>query len=162
MSTASGSYGAISGAKTAVAMMSRSTAAAPTPQRSRARRRHITRRAGSRPGRAATTSASSIRVGALNASSCGANPRIDEADYQVHEQVHPDDEERQEHHGALDHREVLIADRLDGERGHTRPREDRLGDDGAAQELAELQDQHGDQGNARVAADVLPDTQPLG
>src|SRR5262249_50532416 len=151
MSTVSGSYGAMNGAKTAVAMMSKSTPAAPTPQRSRARRRHVARRAVFPSGRAAATSVSSIRVGVLIASSGGADPRIDKADDQVDEQVHPDDEQRQEHHGALDHREVLVTDRLDRERGHARPREDRLGDDGAAQELAELQAQHGDHGNARVA-----------
>src|SRR5262245_39310103 len=109
MSTVSGSYGAINGAKTAVAMMSRSTPAAPTPHRSRARRRHVAWRAVSMPGRAATTSVSSIRVGVLIASLRGANPRVDEADDQVDEQVHPDDQQRQEHHGALHHRKVLIA-----------------------------------------------------
>src|SRR4030095_4862815 len=54
-----------------------------------------------------------MRVGVLIASSGGADPRIDEPDDQVDEQVHPDDEQRQEDHGALDHREVLVADPLD-------------------------------------------------
>ena len=43
------------------------------------------------------------------------------------------------------------------ERGHAGPREHRLGDDGAAQELAELQSQHGDHRDARVAEGVLAD-----
>src|SRR5262245_20683276 len=151
MSTVSGSYGAINGAKIAVAMMSRSTPAAPTPQRSRARRRHVAWRtvAGAPP--AATTSVSSIRVGVLLAAAGGPDPRIDEPDDQIDHEVHPDDQECQEHHGALDHREVLVADRLDRERGHARPCEDGLGDDGPAQELAELQAQHRDHRNARVA-----------
>src|SRR5207245_10227369 len=86
---------------------------------------------------------------------------IDEADDQVHQEVDAHDDEREEDDCALDDREVLIADRVDGERGHARPREHGLGGDGAAQQLTELKTEHGDDGNAGVAERVLDQDRPL-
>src|SRR5688500_14773956 len=133
MSTASGSCGAIHGAKIVTAMITRSTAAAPTPQRRRPRRRQLTRAAaGSAPG--AAISASSAWGRALMAGSGGADAGIDEPHDEIHDEVHGDDEQGEQHHRALHDREVLVADGVHRERGHPRPREDRLRDDGAAQE----------------------------
>ena len=56
--------------------------------------------------------------------------------------------ETDEHH-ALHDREVAVEDRLDDEPPDPRPREDRLGDDGAAEELGELQPEQRDDRDAR-------------
>src|SRR5262249_7212757 len=92
----------------------------------------------------------------------GADAGIDDPDDQIDDEIHADDEQRQQDDGALDDREILIANRIDCERGDAGPGEDGLGDDGAAQQLTELQAEYGDDGNARVAERVLDDDRGLG
>src|SRR4030095_118860 len=118
MSTARGSWGAMNGANTETAMMRSRTPAAAIPPPRRTSRRHAAPRTDPASGWAVVISVSSTGVGTLIAKSGGANAGVDEPHDDVDDQVDRHDEQRQEHHGALHHREVLVADRLHGEGGH--------------------------------------------
>src|SRR5262245_15890677 len=107
-----GSAGAIRGAASA-ATISRATNAAPPTASARVRR---ARRAGTRSAR--------------------ADARIEEAIDQVDAEVDHDEQDGRDEHGALHDRVVAVVDRLDRQAPDARPREHRLGDDGAAEEGA--------------------------
>ena len=125
---------------TALATISRRTPAAARPQRSRRRRRSARRAA---PGVGARVAAE------LGERDLGRGAHRLHAPARMRGSMNPTTRstmrftatmtQGEQDHRALDHREVLVADRLHGERGHAGPREHRLGDDGAAEELAELQ-----------------------
>ena len=69
--------------------------------------------------------------------------------------------ERGDHqHDALDHGQVLVADGLDDVRAHARQREDLLDDEGAAQQVAELDADDGDGRAEGVLEGVLADDLP--
>src|SRR3990170_369772 len=61
-----------------------------------------------------------------------ADPRVDEGVAHVDDQVHEDEDERQHQHAALDDLVVASDDRLVDPASDATPREDRLGQDGAA------------------------------
>src|SRR5438552_2317941 len=84
-----------------------------------------------------------------------ANARVEPAIEDVHEQIDQDEHDGDEQHAALHDRVVTLEDGRDGKAPHTRPREDGLGDDGAAQEKAVLEPDHRDHGDQRVLEGVL-------
>src|SRR2546426_2857446 len=186
MFTASGSCGAIAGAKIALATIASRMTLAATPHRRRPRRRSdpwsavgssavVTVVASSVAIRAivlrssagfagATLSGGRFRKGGeapLRESGAHPDARIDDPDDEVPDDVGRHDDGREQDDRALDHREILVADRLHGEGRHARPGEDRLRDDGAAEELAELEPQDRDDRDARVAEGVLDDDRAL-
>src|SRR5512132_74736 len=94
-----------------------------------------------------------------------ANAWVEERVRDVDDEVRDDDEERAEEHGALDRREIGVDDRVVGEATDARDVEDRLREDGAAQEEPEVQpgDRHDrrERGPEAVAEDHPPLGQPL-
>ena len=72
-------------------------------------------------------------------------------------QVHQRVDDRGEGDGGQHHGEVAVEQRLHGEPAEAGPREDRLGDDGAAEELARLEPGQRDDRDRRVAQRVLAD-----
>src|SRR5437867_3734004 len=137
-----GSCGAIAGAASATTISSKTNA--PPPSASARVRRE-------RPAAVAVAAASSA----------GADPGIEDAIEQVDAKVDHDEEHRGEEHRALHDGVVAVVDRLDGEPPDARPREHRLGHDGAAQQRAELKpgDRHDRDGG--VLERVLGDHQRL-
>ena len=67
----------------------------------------------------------------------------------------------EDEHDALHHRVVAREDRVDQEQPHSRPPEDRLGQDGAAEQRAELEPDHGQDGHERVPEGVARHDQAL-
>ena len=67
------------------------------------------------------------------------------------EEIDEDDDAGDQQDAALESGIVAPADRLDQPFADTRPGEDRLGEDGAGQQRADLQADHGDDGDERVA-----------
>ena len=67
---------------------------------------------------------------------------------------------------ALDHRVVALVDRVEEEAAHAGQAEDLLDDHGAAEDLRDLEAEHGDHGDHRVLEAVLEHhhalAQPLG
>src|SRR5262245_7865576 len=108
-----GSAGAISGAATAAAIKSATNAAPPA-------------------------ASARVRRARLGARSARADARIEEAIDQVDAEVDHDEQDGRDEHGALHDRVVAVVDRLDGEAPDARPRKHRLGDDGPAEQAAEL------------------------
>jgi hypothetical protein len=72
-------------------------------------------------------------------SSTKPDARIESRVHEIDEQVRDDHDHRGNGDERLDDRHVLPRDRLHREPAHTRVREDRLGDHGAAQQEADLQ-----------------------
>ncbi len=70
--------------------------------------------------------------------------------------------EGEDEHAGLDDGEVELADGAHDETAHPGHREDRLGDDGAAQEQPELEAGDRDEGQRRVDEGVAADDEPLG
>src|SRR5580765_1090705 len=128
-----GSAGAITGAASAARIKSATNTAPPTA-RPRVRRARL-----------------------AGACSARADARIEEAIDQVDAEVDHDEEHGGDEHGALHDGVVAVVDRLDGEPADTRPREDRLGDDGAAEQGTELQPGDRDDRHRRVLQGVLDD-----
>src|SRR5690554_4247393 len=75
-----------------------------------------------------------------------ADPRVDKAVDQVHQQVDDDERDGYKQHGALHHGVVAREHRGDQHAAHPGPGEDRLGDDGARQQRAELEAAHREDG----------------
>src|SRR5712691_44167 len=71
--------------------------------------------------------------------STDADAGIEDAIEHVDGEVDHDEERGRDEDHALHDRVVAVVDRLDGQAPHARPREHRLGDDGAAEERAELE-----------------------
>ena len=70
-----------------------------------------------------------------------SNSWIEQTVAQVHQQIDQDENYDENQHRALNNRVVPIVDALKDELAQPRPLEDRLGDNGAAKELAELKNQ---------------------
>src|SRR5689334_12045316 len=79
-------------------------------------------------------------------SSAQPHARVDDAVQQVDDQVHDDDEAGGEQGHAQDHRQVAGANRAEREVAEAAQVVDRLGEDGAAEECAEVQAEDGGQG----------------
>ncbi len=75
----------------------------------------------------------------------------------VDDQVGDDDEERAEQHGALDHRQVAVEDRVVGEPPDAGDVEHGLGQDRAAEQHADVEAEHGDDRRDRRAHPVAQD-----
>src|SRR4030067_827865 len=91
-----------------------------------------------------------------------ADARVEPRHREVGQEVGEHDQEREQHHRALDDRVVVGVDRLHGERGDAGPREDRLRDDGAPEQAPELhaEDRHDREG--RVPAGMLEEQDAIG
>src|SRR3954463_14769926 len=91
--------------------------------------------------------------------------RVDEGIEDVHDQVGDDDEERADQHRALDHRQVGVLDRVVGEPPDAGDVEDGLGEDGAAEQDADVDacggDERGDRAAHAVPEHHAPLAQPL-
>src|SRR5260370_25046050 len=79
-----------------------------------------------------------------------AQARIDGVIKEVDDEIDDDEEEGDQHEIGGHHRDVGKADRLDDEKRHAGPLEDRLGDDCEGDDRAELQSRDGDHRNQRV------------
>src|SRR5262245_6134329 len=120
----SGSYGDRSGAPSATTSATSSTAAPKGASRARAARRRASQRRSVRP-----------------------DARVDPAIEEVDEQVAQDEADRDQQHHALHQRIVAREDRVHDEAADAGQSEDVLGDDGAADQRAELEPEHGDDGD---------------
>src|SRR5262249_9412807 len=85
------------------------------------------------------------------------DPRIEIAVQEVHQEVAAKIEATQHEDAGLHDRAVPRGDRLEDQPAEARPREDGLGDHGAAQELHEEHDREGDDRQERVLQAVLPE-----
>src|SRR5580765_2184277 len=92
--------------------------------------------------------------------SADADPRIDEAIGDIDERIDQHVAGGDEQHGALHEREVLGEDAADDEAPEPRAAEDGLHDDGAGQEVPELQAEDRDDGDERVLEGVAHDDTP--
>src|SRR6266851_2308794 len=145
-----GSYGLISGAKTAMAMKN-STTTAPTMAPRRLTRRRTARRQGCDSGGAAAVVSMVVAVMTVSR----AQARVDEEIGEVGEQVEQDIRGRGEEHDALHHGIVAVEHGIDDELAETGDGEDLLGQDGAGEQLAEFERAERDDGNQRVAQPML-------
>src|SRR5438132_9964014 len=91
-----------------------------------------------------------------------ADPGIDEAIKDVDAEVAHDEADGDQQHHALHERIVAREHRVDHQAPHAGQREHVLGDDGAADQRAELQPQHGDDGDQRVLQHVAAHHAALG
>src|SRR5919201_3194510 len=148
---ASGSYGASSGAASAMTMAASSTAAPNGASRARVARRSASQR------RSRTVTASRV----TSARSANPDSGIDPAIQQVDEQIAHDEAERDQQDHALDERIVAREDRVDDEPSHARQREDVFRDDGTADQRAELKPEHGHDGDQRILQHMTADDDPL-
>ena len=73
----------------------------------------------------------------------------------VHDEVHADHHRDDDQVHALDHRVVALVDGVEEEPAHARQAEDLLEDHGAAEDLGDLDAEHGDDGDDRVLEAVL-------
>src|SRR5256885_8984745 len=73
----------------------------------------------------------------------------------VHDQVRQDVADGEEEHHALDDEEIPAEDGVDHQPADTGQGKERLGDDGVAEEAADLESDHGDDGDERVLEGVL-------
>src|SRR3954470_14088973 len=87
--------------------------------------------------------------------------RVEERVDHVDDQVQQDDEERAEQDGALDRRQIALLDRVEGQAADAGDVEDRLGEDGAAEQDAEVQAEDRDDRRDRRAHAVLEDDASL-
>src|SRR5213594_1032710 len=95
-----------------------------------------------------------------------ANAGIDDGIERVHGQVDEDDGADHDEVDALDHGIVALGDGLEEEAPKPGQPEDRLDDDGAAEDLRDLDAEHGEHGDEGVLQAVLEDhgalAEPLG
>ena len=94
--------------------------------------------------------------------SFGAHLRVDVGVQRVDEDIEDDEPDADDDDRPLDDRPVARLDAVDDDRPQSGPVEDRLGDDGAADERPELQTQDGDDGDERVPQGVLVADERLG
>src|SRR5579883_2128019 len=153
----------MSGAPAAPMMrMTRNAAAATASGRARKWRRSRARADGRRARMplAAPVATMSPRASAI------ADPRVEEGIGDVDEEIEADNEKGDDDDVGGDDREIALEDRLQQQIAGPRPLEDRLGDEREADELAELQADHGNDRDEHVAQRVLDDDanrpQPLG
>ena len=87
-------------------------------------------------------------------------PRIHQPVGEVGQQVGDDNEERVDHHHALQHRVVALVEGADDQLAEARPVEDDLGQHRIADQDAEIESDHGHHRDHRVAERVPPDHDP--
>src|SRR5919197_1369759 len=90
------------------------------------------------------------------------DPRVDERVQDVDDQVRADDEHGPEQHGSLDGRQVRVDDRVVGVAPDPRIFEHGLREHGAAEEKADVESRHGDDGRERGAQAVPADDAAFG
>src|SRR5687767_11947171 len=146
-----GSRGASHGAS-AAAPSSAATSTRPTTA-SRFRRNCRQARLPGAPS--ASRGAAAIATAWLAISALSGDARVERAVGEVHEEVDEDEGQREDQHRTLEKHVVAREDRLDHEAAEPRPGEYRLGEDGAAHELAGLESEQGEHGNGGVAERVL-------
>ena len=151
-SVAPAPYGASSGAKIAVSTKTRTmTRPATAIGRRRNRLRSSMRR------RARGVHRSATRVDGAHARAPGdADPRIQQRVDDVDREIDDHVAGRGDEHDALDQRVVALVDGLDRERAEAGDPEDRLRDDDAGDQRAELQADHSRDGDQAVAQRVPP------
>src|SRR5690554_2728954 len=91
-----------------------------------------------------------VRTSGTARASAIADPRVEQGIGEVHQQVHDDEDHGDEQHGALHQRGVLRADGVHYQPPDAGPGEDRLRENGAAQQAAELQADDRDYGQHGV------------
>src|SRR2546425_7665212 len=96
-----------------------------------------------------------VRVSTWLATTSVPDPRVEEGVAGVHEEVHQDDHADDEQIDALDDGIVTLVDRIEEKAPHARQPEDRLEDDGAAQDLRDLDAEDRDHRDQRVLQTVL-------
>ena len=106
-------------------------------------------------GRVASHPVERTRHDVVSTGSAEPDPRVDHRVQDVDDEVRDDDEEGGEQGHAKDDRQVLIADRVDGELAEAVEAERRLGQDGAAEQTTEVQPEDGDDRRQRRAQGVL-------
>src|SRR6185295_17196236 len=89
------------------------------------------------------------------------DPRIDEPIEDVDEEIAEDEAHGDQQHDTLHERVVAGEDRVHHQAADAGQREDVLGDDGAADQRAELEPEHGDHRDQGVAQDVTAHHAPL-
>src|SRR5216684_8832325 len=149
-----GSWGDTMGASTATM----SAASITTTPRGARRVRAACRSTTHRRSRTGTEVAAHTMTGAGSAIS---DPRIDPAIEEIHEQVAQDEADGDEQDHALHERIVAREDGVHHQAPHAGEGEDVLGDDGAADQGAELEAEHRDHGNQSVFQHVTTDHPPL-
>src|SRR5438094_10127258 len=150
----SGSWGARTGARSAVSAATRSTAAPNGARRARAARRTTTqRRSGS--GRVA------VGWERAEAGSAMADPRVDPAVDEVDHQVAQDEAHGDQQHNALHQRVIAGEDGAADEPADAGQGGAVLGHHRAADERAQLQAEHGDHRDQSVLEHVPTDERPL-
>src|SRR5262249_35894920 len=77
------------------------------------------------------------------------------------DQVRQDVADREEEHHALDDEEIPAEDGVDHQPADARQGKERLGDDRVAEQAADLEPDHGDDGDERVLEGVLGDDHSL-
>src|SRR3990172_10717800 len=82
-----------------------------------------------------------------------ADSRVNDCIKTVNDQIDGDERHGVGHHDARDQRIVARVERGDEQAAASPPGENRLDDDRAAEQRAELESDHGDNGNQRVAGD---------
>src|SRR5262245_48045057 len=97
------------------------------------------------------------RTKASTGASAIANARVDNRVERVDQEVDQDEDGRRDDQHRLDHREVPEVDRVDDELSHARPCEHGLRDDGAAEERADLEPDHGEDRDGGVPEGVAQD-----
>src|SRR5207302_2106151 len=90
-----------------------------------------------------------------------ANPRVEEAVQDVGQEVEDDHRDRDDHDVGHHRVDVIRLQARDEEVPHSVERENRLGDDRAAEQRAELERGDRDDGNKRISDDVPEDHQPF-
>src|SRR5260370_25429131 len=83
--------------------------------------------------------------------------RIDESIRYVGEETGDDVDERDQQHDNLHDQKVARLDRLDGKLADAGPGEYCLDDDGAGEQIADLDCRDGNDRDCRIAQDVTPD-----
>src|SRR5216684_1285447 len=149
-----GSWGDTMGASTATM----SAASITTTPRGARRVRAACRSTTHRRSRTGTEVAAHTMTGAGSAIS---DPRIDPAIEEIHEQVAQDEADGDEQDHPLHQRVVPREDRVHHEAAHPRQGEDILGDHRPSDQGAELETQHGDDGDEGILQDVAADDAPF-
>ena len=86
----------------------------------------------------------------MRARSVIADPGIQIGVTQIDQQIDQYKRSGEDHDGALDHGKIARFDAIDQQSAQTRPGKDGLGDDCAAEKIAESQADDGDDGNQGV------------
>src|SRR5262249_28860387 len=128
-------------------------AATRTPPKTTRRLRSV----GWRPARHRDIAAGGVATTTLST----ADPRVDRGVEEIDREIAQHEERADEEDGALHERIVALHHRPQEQAAHARQGEDLLGDHGAAEEIADLDARHRDQGDQAVLEGVPPHNAPL-